>query len=126
MKPAFAAIRSLIIEGHKRQFDSKGSFLGTPWPPLAQATIDHKLAKGESANPLEATEALKTALSGGTGRSTSVTKSGVRVGVGKKVWYALFAGKGTKHEPARPITGMSLSGSEEALNILERFVMHGV
>lgn len=126
LKPAFALIRELIIEGHKRQFESQGSFLGTPWPPLAPSTQARKAREGLSSDPLEATEALRTALFGGTGRSTSVTRSAVRVGVGKRVFYGLFAGKGTKYQPARPITGMSATEGQEALDILERFVMRGV
>jgi hypothetical protein len=131
LKPVMAELRKLIIEGHKAQFEDHGQKLGTPWPPLSQQTVARKEREGLPDEPLVATRALQTALAGGAGRSTTVTRSMVRVGVSRsRLFYAIFAAKGRTQgrgrEPARPITGMNVAEGEEALSMIQRFVMEGL
>lgn len=127
LAPVMELIKQIIMEGHAKQFESKGGYLGTPWPALATSTVVRKEEQGLPSDTLEATGALRTALMGGTGRKTSVTRTLVRVGLAKSVaWYGLFAARGTKREPARPITGMTPTSSEEALGMIQRYVTEGV
>jgi hypothetical protein len=126
--PAFVAIRELLLEGHKRQFESKGAFLGTPWAPLSPATIERKGREGESSEILNATGALATALGGGQGKVGTVGKSFARAGVSGKLFQARFAqagagGKRRGDESPRPIVGIGLSEGQEAIDILEAFLL---
>lgn len=128
-KPVMAVIRELIIRGHREQFDTHGGFLGDEWPPLADATIARKQREGLPEEPLVATGALGTALAGGAGKSTTVTRAMVRVGLNKRtLWYAIFAASGASEqgrrgsEPPRPITGMNVDEGEEAISMIQKFV----
>lgn len=123
-------IRRLLIEGHRKQFLSKGGFLGSPWPALAPGTLARKVRMGQSSRPMEATGALKRALEGGRGKVTRVTRSSVTVGT--SLFYAVFHMKGSKgkgrqrNTPARPPVGISDVQYEAALSIMERYLLKGI
>lgn len=130
--PAFIAIRALLFEGHKRQFESQGEFLGTPWAPLTEATVERKTRQGLPNEVLKATGALETALRGGAGKVGTVGKSFARAGVSGRLYWARFAQAGASgslyrrgSEIARPIVGISIEEGVEAVDILESFIVRG-
>jgi hypothetical protein len=129
MRPAFIAVRELLLEGHKRQFESKGQYLGTPWAPLSDATLERKSREGQSTEILNATGALQNALEGGSGKVGTVGKTFARAGVSGKLFEARFAQAGASgenrrgSEPARTIVGIGIAEGEEAVNILEAFLV---
>jgi phage gpG-like protein len=109
MKPAFAKCYTIMEEGLRKQFESKGAYLGTPWPALAKTTLERKAREGLSSEPLVgASQILKTSLEGGRGRIKSVTKTQVRIGT--KDFVARFHQGGSKTKaglPARKLVGVS-------------------
>ena len=52
MKPAMQRVFDIMEEGIRKQFESKGAHLGTPWPELAKSTVERKARAGLSSEPL--------------------------------------------------------------------------
>jgi hypothetical protein len=128
--PAFIAIREILLRGHEQQFESKGAFLGTPWPPLAASTVERKIRQGQSSEVLKATGALEEALTGGAGKVGTVGKSFARAGVSGKLFQARFAqagagGERRGEEPPRPVVGIGVGEGQEAVKLLEAFIVGG-
>ena len=124
MRSAMLRIKELLIEGHRKQFSSGGSFLGTPWEPNAPGTLARKAREGiPSLNrPMVASGDLMESLSGGKGARSRVSKSGVSVGT--SLFYAVFhINPKRKGMPARPPVGINEAERETALTIIERHLM---
>lgn len=125
MRPAMSAIRELLIEGNRRQFETSGGFLGEPWERLAPGTVARKARMGQEATPMVATGALRESLEGGRGKRSRVTRSSVMVGT--SLFYAIFHIKGTsKGVPARPPLGIADSERVAALELIHRFLTGGM
>lgn len=130
-RPAMRQVKGILAEGVKKQFDSRGGHLNTPWPANAPGTLARKARLGQPAETLTATGALSTALSGGRGKRHRVTRSSVTIGT--SIWHAHFAQTGTsgagKHgrtrAPARRIMGISPSDRAKALRDVERYILRG-
>lgn len=120
MRPVFQRIRALLIAGHASNFSSRGAFLGDSWPPLAESTREKK---GDSA-VLQRTGALRASLTGGRGRKSSITRSSVTVGTSD--WKAHFHHAGTSTIPARKLVGISETTERAAIELMERFIVHGL
>lgn len=128
MRPAMAQIKVLFTEGHKANFDSKGAFLGSPWPDNTDETKARKAREGIPAlsDVLVGSGDLQEALSGGKGARTRVSKGSVSVGVAP--FYAIFAQGGAKGarrgvEEKRPVLGITDAEREESLSILTDFLI---
>lgn len=124
MRPAMLRIKELLIEGHRQQFASSGSFLGTPWEANAPGTLARKAREGiPSLNrPMVATGDLQESLSGGKGGRSRVSKSGVSVGT--SLYYAIFhISPKRKGVPARPPVGVNEAQRGAAIAIMERHLM---
>jgi hypothetical protein len=120
MRPAFLRIRKLLIEGNRKQFETKGAYLGTPWAKSAPGTLARKARLEQDLTPMVASGDLERALSGGRGKRTRITRSSVSVGA------ALFYGKfgfGTDHSPPRPPIGISDETSRESTSIIEKHLL---
>jgi hypothetical protein len=130
-KPAFAIIRELLLSGIQRNFESRGSFLGKAWPGLAAATVARKSREGIPGDLLMGkTRQLSTALLGGAGKRTRVSRLSVRVGVKPSIYWANFAQAGAGGgrrgvQPRRRIIGMAARTELEAVTIIDRYLMHG-
>lgn len=128
LKPAMRSIRDLMVEGHKKNFATQGSFLGQPWPALSAQTTERKARQGLPQNPMESSGSLLRALSGGRGRRTSATKTMARAGVAQ--YYARFhlagASGGRKGDlPARPLVGMTSAQVARANSIIRIYLETG-
>lgn len=128
MRPAMLQIRELLIEGHKKQFDSQGAFLGTPWPDSSPETILRKNREGvpSLSRPMVASGDLQESLSGGKGGRSRVSKGSVSVGT--SLFYAIFAISGAEggrkgKEPARPPVGINEAQEEQSIEIMERHLL---
>lgn len=128
MRPAMARIKVLFTEGHKENFDTKGAFLGTPWPGNTDETKARKAREGIPAlnDILVGSGDLQEALSGGKGSRTRVSRGSVSVGVSP--FYAIFAQGGAKGnrrgvEEKRPILGITRAEQEESISILTDFLL---
>lgn len=120
LRPASRSIRDLLTEGTSRNFASQGAFFGETWPPLSSSTLARKVGGSIGVR----TGALRTSLQGGRGRSTSATRTQVRVGT--KVWYARFFAGGTKSgQPPRKIVGVTRTQIHQANTILSRWITEG-
>lgn len=120
LRPAARQIRDLLTKGNAANFASQGSAFGT-WPPLAASTQERKRGGDIGVR----SGAMKASLEGGRGRSTSATKTQVKVGT--KVWYARFFAGGTKTgQPARPIVGVTSTEIAAANVILRRYITEGI
>jgi hypothetical protein len=116
MRRAFIRIRKLLIEGNKKQFETRGRYLGTPWAQNAPGTLARKARLGQGSEPMVADGALERALSGGRGKRTRITRSSVSVGAA--LFYGRF-GFGTDHSPPRPPVGISDETSRLSTSIIE-------
>jgi phage gpG-like protein len=128
LKPAMQKIRDLMVEGHKKNFESRGSFLGASWAPLSAQTTERKARQGLPQDAMQSSGALLRALSGGRGRLTSATKTQAKAGV--RLFYARFhlagaSGSRRGELPARPVVGMNQSQVNEANRIIRRFLDTG-
>jgi hypothetical protein len=128
MRPAMARIKVLFTEGHKANFDSKGAFLGHPWPDNSDETKARKAREGIPAlsDVLVGSGDLQEALAGGKGARTRVSKGSVSVGVSP--FYAIFAQGGAKGarrgvEPKRPVLGITDAERDASLGILTDFLI---
>lgn len=118
LRPATRVVRELIMAGHKENWESQGASFGTPWAANAPGTI----ARKGSSKPMEATGALRAAIYGGKGRSTSASKTLARVGV--RLSYARFALGTGGYRPKRPMVGISRTTEGAALKVLERYLVN--
>lgn len=129
LRPAMRKVRDLMVEGHVKNFESQGSFLGQPWPNLSAQTVERKARQGLPLEPMVATGALLRALSGGTGRRTGATKTSARAGVSQ--FYARFhlagaSGARRGDLPPRPLVGMNAAQRAEVNSIIARYLETGV
>lgn len=124
MRPAFRAIRELIISGHKRNWASQGQHLGERWPANTIGTIERKARMGQSLDPLTATGALHRAVHGGRGRYSRVSRTSVSVGV--SLFYARFQLAKKGRVPRRPMVGIARTTEQAALKIVETYLVKGV
>jgi Phage virion morphogenesis family len=123
-RPAMLLIKSLLEEGHRKQFASKGGFLGTPWAENSPETLARKAREGvpSLSSQMVASGDLQESLSGGKGSRSRVSKSGVSVGT--SLFYAVFhINPKRKGMPARPVVGINKATEESALTILEQHVL---
>lgn len=128
MRPAMQRVRLVLIEGHKEQFDSHGSHLGTLWPENSPETLARKAREGvPSLGGLMVNEgSLREALAGGAGSRSRVGKGSVSVGV--SLISGLFAQGGASGnrrgvEPARPVVGIGEQEKQTSLGILTDFLI---
>lgn len=126
MRPAMGEVRPLMIEGIRRQFESHGNYLGTPWPALSAETLRRKSREGKAPELMVDDGDLAAALTGGRGMTSRVTRTSSRVAV--KDFVARFhqggATEGRRGDlPARPVVGISDSGKELAMLIIRRFLI---
>jgi hypothetical protein len=127
MRPAMRLIKVILEEGHARQFATKGSFLGTPWPENSPETVARKARSGAPSLASQMVESgdLQESLSGGKGGRSRVSKGGVSVGT--SLFYALFHLNPQRDGmPARPVVGVNREQEETALSLIERHVIRGV
>lgn len=123
LKPALNRVMRIIVARYRRRFSGGGQ-----WQPLSTATVERKSRQGLDPRIMRASGALERALTspGRTaGRTQSVGKSSVRVGVGKKLFYARFQHFGTDHIPARPLFGWEFEDRKAAINVLDRYLFGG-
>lgn len=130
-KPATRKVKDLFIKWNRESFDSDGAFIGKPWAPLTDATVERKKREGIDPRPMHGKSGdLESSLTGGKGKRTGATKSQARAGSG--IWYARFA-RGTKGsvnshntgEVHRDLVGMPTNGPEQCLEIVSNWVLRG-
>lgn len=123
MRPAFLAVLRFVMVPRLRS-----RFTGAGWTPLADATVERKRRAGQDTRILRATGALEDALTGygrATGRLQTVGKSTVRIGAGKKLFYARFHQFGTKKMPKRELFGWEPADRTKALKLIDRYLFGG-
>lgn len=129
MRPALGIVRELMVQGHEENFESRGSFLGSSWPPLSDQTVARKARQGLTPEPLIGESgSLLASLSGGKGKVSRVTRTSARAGT--SVFYARFhqggaSGKRRGEMPARPLVGMGESEFQAALSVISRYLEFG-
>ncbi|HEY6731895.1 MAG TPA: phage virion morphogenesis protein [Solirubrobacterales bacterium] len=130
MRPAMGRIKLLLVEGHERQFESKGDYFGTPWPADSPATITRKAREGvpSLSDTLVSRGDLQAALSGGPGSRSRVSRGSVSVGV--STFTAIFTQGGASgsrrgDQPARPIVGVAAPEQEASRRILLSYLVNG-
>lgn len=129
MRPAMGEVRPLMMEGIRRQFESHGNYLGTPWPALSYETVRRKSREGKSPELMVDQGYLSTSLTGGPGMVSRVTRTMARVGVQDFVarFHQRGASGGRRGDmPARPVVGISDTGQELAMLIIRRFLIGGI
>lgn len=128
VRPAMRRIKALLIEGHKKQFESEGQFLGTPWPEDSPETLARKAREGipSLGGVMEDSGDLRQALAGGKGSRTRVSRGSVSVGV--QSIAALFTQGGASggrrgSQPARPVLGIDEAERVESTMIIRDFLL---
>jgi phage gpG-like protein len=114
--PALQAIADDFREMIAQQFSSEGRAEGTPWPPLAPATLRRKRA---GAPILFRTGALLESLRGPSGANHVEEIDASSLTLGSRLPYAMFHQLGTQRMPARPIIVLSGERSERWLEIVQ-------
>lgn len=128
MRPVFTVIRELMLSDQRRNFESRGSVFGSPWPDLAPGSLARKSG---GSKPLVLTGTLEKAATGGTGKVTRITKSEVTVGINARIYYARFhqAGaegenrKGESEMPKREVVGINRTTREKSLTLIQKYLV---
>lgn len=120
VRPAMQTIKGLITLGHREIWETRGASIGRIWPNNAPGTLARKTREGEPPRPLEASGALKTAIYGGKGRYSRVSKSSVRVGV--RLHYARYQLGDSSRLPRRQMVGISRATERAAMAVLRRYL----
>lgn len=102
--PFWPLVVPIATSWWKRMFDTEGAFAGTPWEPLAPATVDAKARLGLRAEILQATGQLKQAASSPTRAATPTTLT-LMIDDSGPAHDAILAyhQTGTATMPARPL-----------------------
>jgi hypothetical protein len=120
MRPVFTTVRDLMLKDQRKNFDTRGGVFGEKWPAQSSQT------EGETL--MENTGALAAAARGGRGKFTRITKSQVRVGINKRIFYARFhqsgAPKGSRRGtlPKRLLVGISPSTRRTSLTLIAKYL----
>lgn len=125
MRPVFTVIRELMLSDQRRNFESRGSVFGSPWPDLAPGSLARKSG---GSKPLVLTGTLEKAATGGTGKVTRITKSGVTVGINQRIHYARFHQAGAKggrkgDMPKREVVGINRMTREKSLTLIQKYLV---
>lgn len=124
MSPAMQQVKALLLAGHRKQFQSKGAYLGTPWEKDAPATVAKKARHGLASlsSTMVFSGDLQQAAEGGPGSRSRATRSMASAGV--DIFYARFHINPRRDEvPARPMVGIHPRDEEFALRIVESRLM---
>jgi phage gpG-like protein len=113
--PALQTIADDFREMIAQQFASEGRAGGTPWPPLAAATLRRKRA---GAAILFRTGALLESLRGPSGANHVEEIGPDTLTLGSRLPYAIFHQLGTRRMPARPIIVLSDARTERWVEIV--------
>jgi len=124
MSPAMRQVKALLLEGHRKQFQTKGAYLGTPWAPDAEATVRKKARHGVASlsSTMVFSGDLQQAAEGGAGSRSRATRSMASAGL--SIFYARFhINPKRAGMPARPMIGIHPRDEEFALRIVENRLM---
>lgn len=117
MRPALNKILDLITEGERKQFATRGAFLGDTWEPLSARTLAAKARRGQPSTIMVASGKLLSSLTGGAGRRSRV--SGTSLTFSTAVFYARFQQK------RRQVVGMNRSQVDEAADLVRDYLITG-
>lgn len=99
--PAWEALLDWWAKSNSAQFRTRGKRWGTPWKPLAPATIQEKVRLGYPRAPLIRTGDLRKSLAE---RPLDIERlKPQEMSAGTAVKYARFHQGGTRHMPARKL-----------------------
>jgi hypothetical protein len=106
------------------QFDTRGSYLGTDWAPLAASTIERKERAGVDQRILHWSRALRFSLTTGQEGINITTEDSLELGTA--IEYAGFVSDGTRNQPARELFKMNKVTSRRWNRAMRLYLMHGV
>lgn len=129
MRPVFVSVRDLMLKDQRRNFDQRGGVFGAKWRGTSPETMERKHNReGQPGSILTATGELATAARGGKGKFTRITKSQVRVGINKRIFYARFhqagAPQGSRRGvlPKRELVGIAPATRRTSLDLIARYL----
>jgi phage gpG-like protein len=114
VRPVEREVEQIFHRSEKRMFSSDGR---GQWPPLSDATLANKAARGDDQRILRATGELFTSLTEGRLRRSSRDK----IVLGTDVKHARFAG-GTKHQPARRLIDLTLTERRDMERAIQKHI----
>lgn len=118
--PAWSEVSRHIAREVRKQFTTRGAHFGTPWAPLAPATIAAKIRGGWPRQPLVRTGKLKRDF---TSSPLDIEDFRGNVAVfGASSDVAGYQHYGTRTIPARVILKVTPQLRQEIRNILERHI----
>lgn len=129
ISPVGPRIGALLSSAVRRQFTTKGAYLGTPWRALSARTIADKVAKGLPApSPLVRSGALKVSFIGRPMRIEKYGKDSLTYGSDLK--RAMWQQKGThrngkRHIPPRVMLKIGREQRSQISDIIEKYVAKG-
>jgi phage gpG-like protein len=122
--PAAMTIMEDIRDAVGRQFDSEGGYGSGGWAPLAQSTIDQKVAAGYPSEILHRTLRLRRSLTevGGDNISTATPDGFV---FGSNVEYGEYHQRGTVNMPQRRPLEFTQADKVLWIKRLQRYIVTG-
>jgi phage gpG-like protein len=123
LKNAKAGFRLLVddlLEIERKQFESEGRRSSGGWAPLAESTLQQKMASGEENKILVDTGALRDSLTkrGNPGQLLKITNLEFRFG--SKVPYMVFHQLGTVNMPQRRPLELTREDRRHLVKVLQR------
>jgi hypothetical protein len=121
--PALKLSAEIIKRGLERNFETRGQYLGRPWPALAAGTLEQRAEAGSGSDPLVVTSALKASLTGGKGSVEKYTPFSVRVGTSD--WKARLHQGQSDRMPMRKLVGITGRDAGLILATIRRYIVDG-
>lgn len=126
--PVGRKVAQVIAKSNRRQFQTRGSYYGTPWRPLAPSTLKDKARHGFTSRPLVRTGDLKRSFTRVPFPIQEITKTSIRVGSDNRVarWqqYGTHL-RGRRHIPPRVMQRIGKEMNEEILRVVNDYVFKG-
>lgn len=116
--PAMDAVIDGLYESARKQFESQGSYGGTPWPAIAQSTVERKMREGLDLRILHATLDLRDSLTQPGGANVAIAR---RDGVifDTTIPYAKYV------KERRPLLAPPEAERRQWVKIVQRWIIDG-
>lgn len=128
LTPMWPKVGSYLAAVNRKQFTTRGVYLGTPWSPLQPEYASWKLSHGYGRRPLVLSGALKTSY---TSRPMSVERYYKKSALfGSSNRLAPYHQHGTRRNgkraiPARPVMAMTPQVKRDIGNMIGEYVVNG-
>ena len=108
-----------------RQFATEGASTGTPWRPLSDKWLQHKIDVGKDHGILQYNQALVESLTDRGARGAVRHVDSDSVDLGTTIWYGIFHVEGTRKMPRRNFMRIPANTQRHWIAVVQRYILTG-